>query len=209
MKAFTLLGKLLVAGLSMIAAIACSIFVRSELFESRDQSSAQTFILGMESIMISIIAGIVVATVVGLAIVLTSRVRSTEIRKIYDNDRDIEVYVITSEDEHICAGEQLKRKIVSHSGVLTLKKDKVAIKQFIDKIEYLGMNQQGAKVDKIEYFEKHYENSFFGCPLLDNFKEICLKVYLEDPRSEEKLEKLTQTEDELKSFLYGNEKGDN
>ena len=209
MKVFTLLGKLLVAGLSMIATIACFIFVRSNLFESGDQSSAQTFLLGMGSIVISIIAGITVATVVGLAIVLTSRVRSTEIRKIYDNDRDIEVYVVTSENEKIFAGERIKSKIVSRSGVLTLKKDKVAIKQHIDKIEYLGLNQQGAKVDKIEYFEKYYENDFFGCPLLNNFREICLKVYLKDPRPEEQLEKLSQTEDELKSFLYGSEKGDN
>ena len=95
MKSFTLLGKLLVTGLSAIAAIACFIFVRSKLFESEYQSSAPKFILGMESSMISIIVGIVIAGIIAVTIVLTSRVRSTEIRKIYDNDRDIEAYVIT------------------------------------------------------------------------------------------------------------------
>ena len=203
MKFFTHLGKSVVFGLSTLAAILSLIIMNLKISESTNLLYTQVFVLRAESIVGSIVIGAVAALIIKTVIILTARTEESEFRTIYSNDQDIEVYVVTYENEKIFAGEQISHKIVSSSGVLHLKKNGASVRQCIDHIEYLGLNQHGSKVDKIEYAEKSYNRSFFGLELLDDYKTSHLKIYLKDPRSEEQLEEIAKTEESLRSFLHG------
>ena len=199
MKFLTLLGNLIVLIPSAIASFLTFLFINSKDSGITLLSMHEGLIFILLSIMISLIVGIVVAIIIILAIIFSSKLQTSEFKTIYSNDRDIEVYVRTSQEENIFAGEYLPRKIVSTSGILKLKKNGTSISQSIDKIEYVGLNQQCSKVEKIEYSETIYGESLFGLQLLNNFKSTYLKIHLKDLRSKESLE----TEKELRDFLYG------
>lgn len=197
-------GKMAVFCTSTLAAILSAIIANLKISESTNLLRMQSFALRSESIIGSIAIGVVSALIVRTVIILTARTEESEFRTIYSNDQNIEVYVVTYQNEKIFAGEAIGHKIVSSSGVLHLKKDGAGIRQCIDHIEYLGLNQCGSKVYKIEYSEKLYNRSFFGLELIDNYKTSRLQIYLKDPISEEQLKEISKTEEELRSFLYRN-----
>lgn len=200
MKFLTLLGKMIVLIPSTIASIVAFIFINSKDSGILLTSAHSGFIRALDSIVMSALVGMTVTLVISLAIVFSARTHTSEFRTIYSNDRDIEVYVRTYQEENIFAGDYLPHKIVSTSGTLKMKKNGAHISQSIDKIEFVGLNQKDSKVKKIEYAETLYGESLFGLQLLNNVKSTRLKIHLEDSIPKEDLE----TEEELRSFLYGN-----
>ena len=198
MKFLTLLGNLIVLSLSVLASIFSFIFIASDNSRITFLSMHDDLIFVLFSTIMSLTVGLAVAAIIIFAIVLSSKLQTLEFRTIYSNDRDIEVYVRTNLGENIFAGEYLHDKIVSTFGTLKLKKHGASISQSIDKIEYVGLNQKGSKVEKIEYSETIFGESLFGLQLLNDVKSTSLKIYLTDPRSKDVL----YAEEELRDFLY-------
>ena len=200
MKFLTFLGKLIVLIPSTIAAIVSFIIMNLKISESAGLRSIDILEQRVFSIAGALFIGAVVAGFIILSIIFLSDSRTLEYRTIYQNDQDIEVYVVTYQDEKIFTDSQLTSKIVSTSGTLHLKKDGAGIKQNIDKIIYLGPNQKGSKIDKIEYSETIFDEKLLGLRLLNNLKSTRLKIHLTVPESEEAQH---QTKESLRSFLYG------
>lgn len=195
----TRLGKLIVLIPSAIVSIFLFFFINSEDSGITLFSTHGSLMHTIDAIIISTLIGLAMMIVIILAIVSSSKTQTSEFRTIYANDRDIEVYVRTAEEENIFAGEYLKHKIVSSCGTLKLKKRSTSISQSIDKIEFVGRNQKNSKVEKIEYSETLYGESLFGLRLLNNVKSTRLKIHLKDSKSNKDLE----TKEELRNFLYG------
>lgn len=205
MKFLTFLGKVIILGTSMLAAILFAIIMNLKISGMTSLKRFDLFLLRAESIVGAIVIGIIITLILFTIAIRTASTKELDSRTIYQNDQDVEVYVVTYQDEKIFTDSQLTSKIVSTSGRLHLKKDGVSISQSIDKIEYIGPNQKGSIVEKIEYSEKIYGESLFDLKLLNDVKSSRLKIYLKDPKSEKSTR---QTEEFLKSFLYGT-KGEN
>lgn len=200
MKFLTFLGKVIILGTSMLAAILFAIITNLKISGMTSLKRFDLFLLRAESIVGAIVIGIIITLILFTIAIRTASIKELDSRTIYQNDQDVEVYVVTYQDEKIFTDSQLTSKIVSTSGRLHLKKDGVSISQSIDKIEYIGPNQKGSIVEKIEYSEKIYGESLFDLKLLNDVKSSRLKIYLKDPKSEKSTR---QTEESLKSFLYG------
>lgn len=200
MKFLARLGRAIVLIPSTIAAIVSFIIMNYKISESVGLRSIDILEQRFLSIAGALFIGAIVAGLIILSIICLSDSQTLEYHTIYQNDQDIEVYVVTYQDEKIFTDSQLTSKIVSTSGKLHLKKDGAFISQEIDKIIYLGPNQKGSIIDKIEYSEKIYGESLFDLKLLNDVKSSRLKIYLKDPKSEKSTR---QTEEFLKSFLYG------
>ena len=205
MKFLTFLGKMIVLIPSTTAAIVSFIIMNLKISESVGPRSIDVLEQRFFSIAGALFVGAVVACLIVASIISLSDSQTLEYHTIYQNDQDIEVYVVTYQDEKIFTDSQLTSKIVSTSGTLHLKKDGASIRQSIDKIIYLGPNQKGSIVDKIEYSETIFNEKLFRLRLLNNLKSTRLKIHLIAPKSEEALQ---QTEESLRSFLYGT-KGEN
>ena len=200
MKFLTFLGKLIVLIPSTIAAIVSFIIMNLKISESVGLRSIDILEQRFFSIAGALFIGAIVAGLIILSIICLSDSQTLEYHTIYQNDQDIEVYVVTYQDEKIFTDSQLTSKIVSTSGKLHLKKDGASISQEIDKIIFVGPNQKGSIIDKIEYSEMIFNEKLFGLRLLNNLKSTRLKIHLTVPKSEEALQ---QTEESLKAFLYG------
>ena len=205
MKFLTFLGKPIVLIPSTIATIVSFVIMNLKISESVGLRSIDILEQRFLSIAGALFIGAIVAGLIILSIICLSDSQTLEYHTIYQNDQDVEVYVVTYQDEKIFTDSQLTSKIVSTSGRLHLKKDVTSISQEIDKIIFVGPNQKGSIVEKIEYSEKIYGESLFDLKLLNDVKSSRLKIYLKDLKSEKST---LQTEEFLKSFLYGT-KGEN
>lgn len=98
-------------------------------------------------------------------------------------------------------GKRISDTSDADTGTLTLSKDEVDVKTQIDHVEYLGDNDKGSIVEKIEYSDSLKEVKLFNVTLIRQ-KSNQLRIYLKKPASQiAKEKKNAETQKELKSLL--------
>ena len=121
---------------------------------------------------------------------------------IYSNKIKATVSFLTDFDgTEFVSGKQIKDTSDIKSGALTLSKDGVDVKTQIDHVEYLGDNDKGSIVEKIEYSDSLEEVKLFNVTLIRQ-RSNRLRIYLKKPVSQiAKEKKNAETQKELKSLL--------
>lgn len=121
---------------------------------------------------------------------------------IYSNKIKATVSFLTDFDgTEFVSGKQIKDTSDIKSGALTLSKDGVDVKTQIDHVEYLGDNDKGSIVEKIEYSDSLEEVKLFNVTLIRQ-RSNRLRIYLKKPASQiAKEKKNAETQKELKSLL--------
>lgn len=154
-------------------------------------------ISGIPSFLMSIFA---VIMIYGLLLLTSKSIDSYH--TIYSNKIKATVSFLTDFDgTEFVSGKQIKDTSDIKSGTLTLSKDGVDVKTQIDHVEYLGDNDKGSIVEKIEYSDSLKEVKLFNVTLIRQ-KSNQLRIYLKKPASQiVKEKKNAETQKELKSLL--------
>ncbi len=121
---------------------------------------------------------------------------------IYSNKIEATASFLTDFDgTEFVSGKQIKESSDANTGTLTLSKDGVDVKTQIDHVEYLGDNDKGSIVEKIEYSDSLKEVKLFNVTLIRQ-RSNQLRLYLKKPASQiAKEKKNAETQKELKSLL--------
>lgn len=154
-------------------------------------------ISGIPSFLMSIFA---VIMIYGLLLLTSKSIDSYH--TIYSNKIKATVsFNVDYRSTEFVGGKRISDTSVADTGTLTLSKDGVDVKTQIDHVEYLGDNDKGSIVEKIEYSDSLKEVKLFNVTLIRQ-KSNQLRIYLKKPASQiAKEKKKAETQKELKSLL--------
>lgn len=154
-------------------------------------------ISGIPSFLMSIFA---VIMIYGLLLLTSKSIDSYH--TIYSNKIKATVsFNVDYRSTEFVGGKRISDTSDADTGTLTLSKDGVDVKTQIDHVEYLGDNDKGSIVEKIEYSDSLEEVKLFNVTLIRQ-KSNRLRIYLKKPASQiAKEKKNAETQKELKSLL--------
>lgn len=154
-------------------------------------------ISGIPSFLMSIFA---VIMIYGLLLLTSKSIDSYH--TIYSNKIEATVsFNVDYWSTEFVGGKRISDTSVADTGTLILSKDGVDVKTQIDHVEYLGDNDKGSIVEKIEYSDSLEEVKLFNVTLIRQ-KSNRLRIYLKKPASQiAKEKKNAETQKELKSLL--------
>lgn len=197
----TLAGNILLASLFLITLIGTFVWFIKDTSLDNESNLFKT-VTAIATLFFSSASAGLVLLVTNLLIICSYKT-TDNFHTIYSNQQNAKVFFKTDLDgAEFISGQQIKNVSLNKRGILTLSKDGVKIKKDVYKTEYVGDNEVGSIVEKIEYSNDKWETKLFGISLAKSTNHHALKIYLKKTTEKSaKDEKDAKIKKELNSIL--------